>query len=250
MEDHRAGASAHGVEGNVHVKRHKGRPAPDGALIDPDAQGAAAPPRHPTAEALLQATERLLIEVGYAGLSTRRIVDAAGQSHGSIRYHFGTFEQLIVAVVDRQTELTATRQRRMYESDIPFRAKWQQAMIWFEEDLESGYPKLIAELQAAAWNVPACRAGLRHTYEVWANLLRDAIADAAREYGFDADDALLDGLAGLIRTTQGAMLNERLAGIDTQHSAIVALIERAISMLEKPQPAVDSTTTPSGPTDP
>lgn len=216
------------------MEREEHRPGSGSADSDAVATTAAAPPsRHPTAEALLDATEQLLIDVGYAQLSTRRIVEAADQTHGSIRYHFGTLEQLIVAVVDRQTDRIAARQRSMYESDLPFRAKWRQATVWFEEDLANGYPKLVAELQAAAWNVPACRPGLKHTDEVWSALLRDAINDAAHEYDLEVDDALLDGIAGLLRTSQAGMLNERLAGIDTYHAASVALIERAIDLLEQ-----------------
>jgi AcrR family transcriptional regulator len=190
-------------------------------------------PRHVTAEALLDATERLLIDVGYAALSIRKITDEAGQAHGSIRYHFGTLENLIVAVVDRQTDRIASRQRAMYESDEPFSAKWRQAMTWFDEDLASGYPKLVAELGAAAWNLPACRPGHRRTVERWATMLRDAVADAVHELDLDVDAATIAGVAGLIRTSQQAMLEDRLAGIDIDHEHIVALITRLIDDIER-----------------
>ncbi len=190
-------------------------------------------PRHPTAEALVEATERLLIEDGYAELSTRRIVEAAGQTHGSIRYHFGSLEALIVAVVERSTIGITERQRAMYQSDLPFRAKWEQAMEWFEEDLAAGYPKLLAELFAAAWNVPRCRAGLRRTMEIWAEVLEEAVAGAAEEYGVDADDDLVAGVAGLIGASQQGLLFQRLAGIDVEHEATVAVVGRAIDLLEE-----------------
>jgi AcrR family transcriptional regulator len=190
---------------------------------------------HATAWALMDATERLLIDVGHAGLSIRRITDEAGQAHGSIRYHFGTLEHLIVAVVDRQTDRLTTRQRAMYESDEPFSAKWRQAMTWFEEDLASGYPKLLAELRAAAWNVPACRPGIRRVSEVWSVVLRDAVADAAKQYELDIDADTIAGVAGLIRTSQQAMLDDRLAGVDTDHTQIVAFIGRLIDDLERRQ---------------
>jgi len=188
---------------------------------------------HATAVALMDATERLLIDVGYAGLSIRRITDEAGQAHGAIRYHFGTLEHLIVAVVDRQTDRLTTRQRAMYEADEPFSAKWRQAMIWFEEDLASGYPKLVAELRAAAWNVPACRPGIRRLIEVWSAVLHDAVSDAAKQFELDVDADTIAGVAGLIRTSQQAMLDDRLAGIDTDHTHIVAFITRLIDDLER-----------------
>lgn len=189
--------------------------------------------RHPTAEALLDATQRLLIDVGVAGLSTRRIADEAGQTHGSIRYHFGTLEALVVAVVDRTTATITARQRAMYESDRPFREKWRQAMDWFEEDLEGGYPKLLAELSAAAWNMPACRPGLLRTTQAWSDLLSDAVTAAAEEYGLELDDPIIRGVAGIIRSSQAGMLFDRLAGIDVDHDHILAAVDELIGVLER-----------------
>lgn len=198
-----------------------------------NAETANAQARHTTAEALLDAAERLLIEVGYGELSSRRITDKAGQAHGSIRYHFGTLEDLVVAVVERTTERVVERQLAMYTADMPFRQKWRQAMVWFEEDLTTGYPKLLAELFAAAWNVPACRSGLRRTNETWARVLGEAAKHAAREYSVDADDTVVAGVAGLIATSQLGMLFQRLAGADVDHAEIIAVIELAIDQLER-----------------
>lgn len=194
---------------------------------------ASAGTRHPTAEALLDAAQRLLIDEGMTGLSTRRVVEEAGQAHGSIRYHFGSLEDLIVAVVDRATQTITARQRAMYESDRPFRDKWRQAMVWFEEDLESGYPKLVAELTAAAWNIPACRPGLTRAKEAWRDLLQDAVARAAHEYGIEADEPVIRGIAGLILTSQAGMLFERLADIDIYHREILETVDHLINLLEQ-----------------
>lgn len=56
--------------------------------------------RGPAREALLEAAERLIAEQGPA-VSLRQVVAAAGQRNSAaIRYHFGTREQLIAAVVE------------------------------------------------------------------------------------------------------------------------------------------------------
>ena len=47
-------------------------------------------------EALLDAAERLLVEVGYGGITTRRLADAAGVNHGLVHYYFGSNEALLV----------------------------------------------------------------------------------------------------------------------------------------------------------
>lgn len=189
--------------------------------------------RHPTATTLLDAAEQILIEEGLTELSTRRIVDVADQTHGSIRYHFGSLEGLIVAVVDRMTDSITSRQAAMYASDVPFRQKWAQAMAWFEADLAAGYPKLLAELSAAAWNIPACRPGCIRGIEMWAGVLEDAVRSAATEYGLDVADPLIVGVANTIRTSQFGMLTDRLAGSDRGHAEILAVADALLTLLEQ-----------------
>ena len=60
-------------------------------------------PGHETEQALLDAAERLLVEVGAAGLTTRQVAKAAGANHGLVHYYFGSVEQLLVRVLERFT---------------------------------------------------------------------------------------------------------------------------------------------------
>ena len=55
-------------------------------------------------EALLDAAERLLIEVGHAGITTRRLAEEAGLNHGLVHYYFGSNETLLVRALERFTE--------------------------------------------------------------------------------------------------------------------------------------------------
>ena len=73
-----------------------------------------------TEQALLDAAERLLIEVGPAGITTRRVAEEAGANHGLVHYYFGSVEQLLVRVLERFTERLIERQRQMYSADEPF----------------------------------------------------------------------------------------------------------------------------------
>jgi TetR/AcrR family transcriptional regulator, acrAB operon repressor len=54
----------------------------------------------PTAQRILTAARRLLIEGGFRRLSLQTIATAAGESKGSIAYHFGSKEGLITALID------------------------------------------------------------------------------------------------------------------------------------------------------
>jgi AcrR family transcriptional regulator len=85
--------------------------------------------------AFLDAAERLLIEEGRRGISTRRLAREAGLNHGLVHYYFGTVENLMLAVFERFTERLAERQRAMYAADVPFREKWRTAMGFMDEDM-------------------------------------------------------------------------------------------------------------------
>src|SRR3954463_7540090 len=79
-------------------------------------------------EALFDAAERLLIEVGYAGITTRRLAEVAGVNHGLVHYYFGSNENLLVQMLKRFTARLIARQEALYEADIPFVEKWRTAM--------------------------------------------------------------------------------------------------------------------------
>ena len=70
---------------------------------------AAKPRPSPTAEAFLDAAERLLVEVGHAGISTRRLAAEAGANQGLVHYYFGSMDELFVQVLERFTERLVAR---------------------------------------------------------------------------------------------------------------------------------------------
>ena len=53
---------------------------------------------------MLDAAERLLVDVGYAGITTRRLAEEAGVNHGLVHYYFGSVENLLVRALERFTE--------------------------------------------------------------------------------------------------------------------------------------------------
>ena len=178
--------------------------------------------RETATSALLDAAERLLIETGYAGLTTRRVAAEAGVNHGLVHYYFGSMEELLLQVLERFTARLVQRQTAMYEADAPFLDKWRTAMNWLEEDVEAGYPKVWWELQAMAWNRPEMRERLVQVDGEWRTLLRAHFASALDEYGIDFP---LEATVALVVAFNKGIQIEQLSGVTTGHRELLDWID-------------------------
>jgi AcrR family transcriptional regulator len=186
-------------------------------------------PRQTAEENLLDAAERLLVDVGYAGITTRRLATEAGVNHGLVHYYFGSIENLLVRVLERFTARLTARQRAMYAADVPFIEKWRQAMRYLvSEDVE--YEKIWLELQALAWNRPELHERLSHINEEWRTVLLEAFEEPHREYGIPMP---LDALVSLVVTFNEGIIVERLSGITTGHAELLDWIDGWLERKEK-----------------
>jgi AcrR family transcriptional regulator len=186
-----------------------------------------------TEERFLDAAERLLISVGYANISTRRLAEEAGANHGLVHYYFGSMERLYVRVLERFTERLIARQRAMYAADTPFIEKWRTAMGFLDDDLTNGYQKVWFELQALAWNRPELKERIAWVLAQWRQVLREAFARALAEYKLDAGAYPLDGIVMLVATFNEGIILERLSGITEGQSELMAMIDRWLVGLER-----------------
>ena len=179
-------------------------------------------------DALLDAAERLLVEVGYSGISTRRLAAEAGVNHGLVHYYFGSLENLLVHVLERFTARMIERQRAMYAAETPFIEKWRTAMRFLVSD--SDYQKVWWELQALAWNRPDLRERVAGVDAEWRAVLTDALAEPHERYSLAIP---LDALVSLVMTFNSGIILERLAGITTGHEELLAWIDVWIEGKEK-----------------
>jgi AcrR family transcriptional regulator len=183
------------------------------------------PARAAAEEALLDAAERLLVEVGHAGITTRRLAEDAGVNHGLVHYYFGSNENLLARALERFTERLIKRQRGLYESDEPFADKWRTAMRYLMSE-DQTYQKIWLELQALAWNNPDLQARLARVNEEWRAVLTEAFAEPHRELRIELP---LEALVSLVMTFNIGIMVERLGGVDTGHRELLDWIERWLS---------------------
>jgi AcrR family transcriptional regulator len=170
---------------------------------------------------LLDGAARLLVDLGYTGVTTRRLAEEAGVNHGLVHYYFGSIENLLVRTLERFTDRLVERQRAMYAADVPFIEKWRTAMRYLvEEDVR--YEKVWLELQALAWNRPEMGERLAHINGEWRAVLAEAFARPRDELGIDMP---LDALVTLVVAFNIGVIVERLSGITTGHAELLDWID-------------------------
>jgi AcrR family transcriptional regulator len=176
-------------------------------------------------EALLDAAERLLCDVGYAGITTRRLAESAGVNHGLVHYYFGSNENLLVCALERFTGRLIARQGELYAAEVPFIEKWRTAMRYLvSEDMT--YQKVWLELQALAWNHADLRRRLAALNAEWRTVLTDAFEEPHRELQIAMP---LGALVSLVMTFNLGVIVERLGGVETGHAELLDWIEQWLS---------------------
>jgi AcrR family transcriptional regulator len=175
--------------------------------------------------ALLDAAERLLVDVGHAGITTRRLAEEAGVNNGLVHYYFGSNENLLVRALERFTERLIARHRELYAADMPFVEKWRTAMRYLvAEDVT--YEKAWLELQAMAWNDAAMRERLARVNAEWREVLTEAFREPHSELGIDMP---LEALVSLVITFNVGIMVERLGGIENGHAELLEWIDGWLS---------------------
>jgi TetR/AcrR family transcriptional regulator len=176
-------------------------------------------------ESLLDAAERVLVDAGYAAITTRRLAEEAGVNHGLVHYYFGSVENLLVRTLERFTERLITRQREMYAADMPFLEKWRTAMRYLMSE-DVAYEKVWLELQALGWNQPDLRERLARVNAEWRAVLTEAFEQPHRELGIEMP---LDALVSLVMTFNLGVMVERLGGIEAGHAELLDWIDGWLS---------------------
>jgi AcrR family transcriptional regulator len=174
---------------------------------------------------ILEAARHRLLADGYAGMSTRKVAAEAGVPLSQVHYHFGSKGGLILALLEQENRRRLDRQTRMYAEDLPLWQRYEQACDFLEDDLDSGYVRVLQEMIAAGWSNAQVGEAVRDLLEGWFALLIEVAREAERRLGplgpFTADE-----LATLIGTTFVGSEALLLLGFDRRDLPIRSALRR------------------------
>jgi AcrR family transcriptional regulator len=174
---------------------------------------------------IIEAAHRRLLADGYAGMSTRKVAEEAGVPLSQLHYYFGSKGGLILALFEEENQRRLERQTRMYAEDALLWQRYERACDFLDDDLDSGYVRVLQEMVAAGWSNADIRDAVRELLGGWYALLTDVAREAERRYGplgpFTAEE-----VATLVGTTFIGAEALILLGFDRQVLPIRSAVRR------------------------
>ncbi|MWA02484.1 TetR family transcriptional regulator [Actinomadura sp. LD22] len=178
-----------------------------------------------TRTALLDAAQELMLEEGYAAVTTRRLGAKAGLNNALVFYYFGTMDNLFIELFRRGAERSLERLKRALRSAQPLWALWE-----LTHDFSSN--TLTMEFIALANHRKAIRSEIAAYSRRFRTLQLDMLSDVLDGYGVDRDRwppvtliLFMTGISRFLHIEEGFDL-------DVGHAETVAVIEREIRALE------------------
>lgn len=136
-----------------------------------------------TRTVILDAARRRLLAEGHRGVSTRKVADEAGVPLSQLHYHFGSKQGLLLALLEEENRRRLERQTQMYASDRPLWERYEQACDFLEDDLDSGFVRVLQEMIAQGWADEPIAVGVRTLLSGWYELLSDVATEAEERFG-------------------------------------------------------------------
>lgn len=131
-----------------------------------------------TRTAILEATEQVLVEEGYAAASTRRVAARAGLKPSLVHYYFPTTDDLLVAVYRRSAEWANEELEKALADPDPLLALWRYTIDTTRTALMIEFIAMAAH-RATLREAMSEHAGQTHALQVAA--VERALGERAKE---------------------------------------------------------------------
>lgn len=174
---------------------------------------------------LISATEEIMLEEGYAAVTSRRVASKAGVNPALVHYYFPTMDDLMLAVFRRGAEANLVRQRQALQSDKPLRALWEQAA-------DSRGTALLLEFMAMANHRKAIRTEISAYAERFRESQLTALTLLLRARGINLDSFPPALVSVLLASNARTIIMESDLGIHLGHQELIDFTEDFLQYVE------------------
>jgi AcrR family transcriptional regulator len=179
-----------------------------------------------TRAALLDAAEKLMLEEGYAAVTSRRVAATAGLKPQLVYYYFRTMDDLFLALFQRRAEQGIERQAQALHSPQPLWALWDLSR-------DSRGTTLTMEFIALANHRKAIRAEIASVAERLRAEQVSGLESVLSGYGVSAVQCPPVVFTVLLSSiSRFLVIEDEALGMSIGHQETVAFVEAALSRLE------------------
>lgn len=177
-----------------------------------------------TRKLILDVTEKLMIEEGYAAVSSRRVAQELGLNAATVHYYYPTTDDIFIALHRRMTDRQLEELGEVLGSEAPLEAFWQfqsggtQTALGVEFLALANHRKRIGDILAESTD---------DAREAQTERLTQALADRS------SDPVILPpvALATILVAIGRLLANEERVGITRGHEEVRKFVDWALKKL-------------------
>ncbi|MBO0864670.1 MAG: TetR/AcrR family transcriptional regulator [Mycobacterium sp.] len=174
---------------------------------------------------LLDAAEQLMLEEGYAAVTSRRVAQQAALKPQLVHYYFRTMDELFLAAFRRRAEHGLALQAQALQSAQPLWALWQFS-------IDQPATALTMEYVALANHRKALKAEIAYYAERFREEQCKAVSTVLERYGIDPAEVPPLVWSVLMTSVSRVLVMEQALGMSAGHAETVAFVEDYLHRLE------------------
>lgn len=179
---------------------------------------------------LLDAAERLLVDGGYTAVTGRAVAKEAGLKSQLVPYHFGTMDDLYLAIFRRSAEQGLEAQRAALKSEKPLWTLWQIR-------LNTTAIVFTVEFMALANRRKALKKEIAAYVERFRTEQVQALSSILENYGIPPQEVPPEVVMTMMDSVSASLAVEEFLGVELGHSGTVDFAKRWIQQFEGDPPA-------------
>ena len=174
---------------------------------------------------LLDAAEQLMLEEGYAAVTSRRVAEKAALKPQLVHYYFRTMDDLFLAAFRRRAEEGLEAQAQVLQARQPLWALWR-----FSNDPAA--TAITMEFIALANHRKALKAEIAYYAERFREEQRKALSMVLDRYRIDPVEVPPLVWSVLMTSVSRVLVIEQALGMSAGHAETVEFVERYLHRLE------------------
>ena len=177
---------------------------------------------------LLDAAEQLMLEEGYAAVTSRRVAEKAALKPQLVHYYFRTMDDLFLAAFRRRAEEGLEAQAQVLQARQPLWALWRFS-------IDPAATAITMEFIALANHRKALKAEIAYYAERFREEQRKALSMVLDRYGLNVGDPVeVPPLVWsvLMTSVSRVLVIEEALGMSAGHAETVEFVERYLHRLE------------------